>query len=676
MSEQYQPTPRQPRLIWSGRDKRRESEPLPAQTVEVIRPFHAKADESLRLFQGESDIPENRLIWTNDNLVALTSLLHGDEQHAPLEGKVDLVYIDPPFAVQSDFKINVEIENGVSDEKLPTVIEELAYTDTWKNGLDSYLSMIRDRLYLIKALMAPTASIYLHCDWHAGHYLKVLMDEVFGYENFKNEIVWRRTGSNTAPSRYGNNCDLILFYTKSETYIWNQMYGDYDPDYIESHYTQYEPDGRRYQLVSTTGAGATASDYEWKGMVPPRGRHWAYSKTKMEELDKGNRLTYSKSGMPRVKYYLNEQLGPPLQCLWNDVKTVNSQAAERMSYPTQKPLALLQRIIAASSNPNDLVLDCFGGSGTTALAAETMKDSEGKAAPRRWISVDCGKFAIHITRKRLIEANARPFAVENIGFYSRAGEWKDLSNRSSAVAKYRDAMTRVYGGAPVEGFTYLHGKKGERWIHVGPLHAPVSEALVEKIAEEASVTDTKKIDVLTADIPIDFNKGIAEARWGVSIQAKVIPRAAVEAVRARLSRRAAKDPDLEIATDIHFFSPPDIEVRVLDEGDKRTIQVVLSRLTIDLDDCLSTQDAKKREDIKKAITDWRALVDLWAVDWDYNGEWFANDWQSFRTRKLRDINTQAVHTYLEGGEKRIAVKVTDIFGNDGLRVLSFVLPES
>ena len=127
MSEQYQPTPRQPRLIWSGRDKRRESEPLPAQTVEVIRPFHAKADESLRLFQGESDIPENRLIWTNDNLVALTSLLHGDEQHAPLEGKVDLVYIDPPFAVQSDFKINVEIENGVSDEKLPTVIEELAY---------------------------------------------------------------------------------------------------------------------------------------------------------------------------------------------------------------------------------------------------------------------------------------------------------------------------------------------------------------------------------------------------------------------------------------------------------------------------------------------------------------------------------------------------------------------
>lgn len=303
-----------------------------------------------------------------------------------------------------------------------------------------------------------------------------------------------------------------------------------------------------------------------------------------------------------------------------------------------------------------------------------MKDGEGKAAPRRWISVDCGKFAIHITRKRLIEANARPFAVENIGFYTRAGEWKDLSNRSSAVAKYRDAMTRVYGGAPVEGFTYLHGKKADRWIHVGPLHSPVSEALVEKIAQEASGTDTKKIDVLTADIPIDFNKSAAENRWGVSIQAKVIPRAAVEAVRARLSRRAAKDPNLEMTTDIHFFSPPDIEVRVL-EGDKKTVQVVLSRLTIDLDDCLSTQDAKKREEIKKAITDWKALVDLWAVDWNYNGEWFANDWQSFRTRKSRDINTQAVNTYLEGGEKRIAVKVTDIFGNDGLKVLSFVLPE-
>ena len=144
--------------------------------------------------------PENRLIWTNDNLVALTTLLKGDDHHAPLEGKVDLIYIDPPFAVQSDFKINVEIENGLSDEKLPTLIEEIAYKDTWKDGLDSYLSMMRDRLELLKRLLAPTGSIYVHCDYHAGHYLKVMMDEAFGYENFRSEIIWQKIRSSKAQS--------------------------------------------------------------------------------------------------------------------------------------------------------------------------------------------------------------------------------------------------------------------------------------------------------------------------------------------------------------------------------------------------------------------------------------------------------------------------------------------
>ena len=219
-TECYTPEPRKPRLIWSGRDKRRVADPLPTQVVEVVFPQHAdvkdlRAWQELRREQaqqvrlpgmraasqlgfagangnGRAELPVNRLIWTNDNLVALTALLHGDDQHAPLEGQVDLIYIDPPFAVQSDFRINVEIENGATDEKLPTLIEELAYTDTWRNGLDSYLSMMRDRLELLKQLLAPTGSIYVHCDWHAGHYIKVLMDEVFGYENFVNKIIWKR----------------------------------------------------------------------------------------------------------------------------------------------------------------------------------------------------------------------------------------------------------------------------------------------------------------------------------------------------------------------------------------------------------------------------------------------------------------------------------------------------
>lgn len=653
----YFAVPKQPRLLWNDRDKRKAAEPLPTQTVEIIRPFYSevKADKLGQSHaQGGLDMahyaaPESRLIWTNDNLVALTSLLHGDGHHAPLEGQVDLIYIDPPFAVQSDFKINVEIENGLSDEKLPTLIEEIAYKDTWKDGLDSYLSMMRDRLELLKRLLAPTGSIYVHCDWHAGHYLKVLMDEVFGYDNFLSDIKWKRvvsTGSSKAISRkYPVVDDYIFFYAKSPSYKWTSSYNDYSEEY-KKRFTQ--KDVRGY--------------YYWDNLK-------SYSKETLQRLiaDDRIKLPLIEGKNPRVKNYLEEGKGVVVDNLWTDIIPVNSQANEDTQYPTQKPLALLQRIIAASSNPGDLVLDCFSGSGTTAVAAETMKDIDGKAAPRRWIAIDNGKFAIHLTRKRLIEANARPFAVENVGFYARNEPWQDKYAKSPGAKIYRDAMVEVYGGAPVEGFTYLHGKKGARWIHVGPLNAPVVESQLECIVQEAAASDTRSVDVLSADVDIDFNKGEIEAKYGVSVQAKIIPQVAIDAVRERIKRKRAKDARLEAAPDIHFFSPPDIEVRALPSGGGVT--VTLTRLTVDLDDCLSTQDAAKRTEIKQRITDWKALVDYWAVDWDYDGHTFKNDWQTFRTRKSREIAPQAAHTYAQGGDKRIAVKVTDIFGNDGLKVI-------
>ena len=679
-STPYFATPKHPRLIWNDRDKRKAAEPLPTQTVEIIRPFYSevKADKQGQSHsQGGLDmaheaVPESRLIWTNDNLVALTSLLHGDGHHAPLEGKVDLIYIDPPFAVQSDFKINVEIENGLSDEKLPTLIEEIAYKDTWKDGLDSYLSMMRDRLELLKRLLAPTGSIYVHCDWHASHYLKVLMDELFGYENFRTAISWQRTSAHAnIVNSYGNIQDTILYYAKTENFIWNTQFAAYSDDHIANSYRNTDTvNGKRYALRDLTASMSRASKgqlYEWNGVKPPSSRCWAYAREQMEGFEKQGRIIYSSNGYPRLKVYLDDMKGVPLQDMWTDVRPVQSQSIERTSYPTQKPISLMQRIIAASSDEGDLVLDCFSGSGTTAVAAETMKDAEGKAAPRRWIAIDNGKFAIHLTRKRLIEANARPFAVENVGFYARQGEWQDKYAKSPSAKLYRDAMVEVYGGAPVEGFTYLHGRKGARWVHVGPMNAPVVESQLECIVKEAAATDVRSVDVLSADVDIDFNKGEIEAKYGVSVQAKIIPQVAIEAVRERLKRKQRKDAKLDAAPDIHFFSPPDIEVRALPSGGGVT--VTLTRLTVDLDDCLSTQDAAKRTEIKNRITDWKALVDYWAVDWDYDGQTFKNDWQTFRTRKSREIAPQAAHTYAQGGDKRIAVKVTDIFGNDGLKVI-------
>ena len=670
----YYATPKQPRLVWNNRDKRKVAEPLPVQTVEVIRPFFA--DKSQTSLEMASDaLPENRLIWTNDNLVALTSLLHGDGSHEPLEGKIDLIYIDPPFAVQSDFKISIEIEDGIDDEKLPTLIEELAYKDTWRDGLDSYLSMMRDRLELLKQLLSPTGSIYVHCDWHAGHYLKVLLDEVFGYDNFKNEIVWQRTGAHNDAGKFGNVHDVIYFYSRGPEWKFGSIYVSHSDEHLQTRFNLIDPkNGKHFFAGPITAPGdGPPRLFRDKLMSPPAGRHWSYSQAKINELDAADLIYFSSTGVPYLKQYKDDytEKGRRVQSLWTDLLP-SKTGHEIVNFPTQKPLALLRRIIEASSQPGDLVLDCFSGSGTTAVAAETMKDGDGKPAPRRWIAVDCGKFAIHITRKRLIEAAARPFAVENVGFYARQGEWKDIWQGNPSAQRYRDAMVEVYGGSPIEGFTYLHGKKGSHWIHIGPLNKPVADGQVDAIAKEAASTDTKVVDILSADIPISWNKSEVEEKYGVTVSAKIIPQAAIDAVRNRLQRKKLKDPSVEAVSDIHFFSPPDVEVRIERGGDGVT--VTLTRLTVDLDDCLSTQDAKKRAEIKARITDWRALIDYWAIDWDYNGEFFKNDWQSFRTKKIKSIAVQAAHGYPGfKGEKRIAVKVTDIFGNDGVKVVHVTL---
>jgi len=448
----------------------------------------------------------------------------------------------------------------------------------------------------------------------------------------------------------------------------------YDAEYLETYYRYTDEKGRRFMSGDLTGAGSgPARKFGDKVLNPPNGRHWMYDQFGIDKAIREDRIFWTKNDVPRLKKFTDEATGMRLTDVWTDVQPVRSwHKDEATGYPTQKSVALLQRIIAASSNPGDLVLDCFSGSGTTAVAAETMKDADGKAAPRRWIAIDNGKFAIHLTRKRLIEASARPFAVENVGFYARQGEWQDQYAKSPSAKLYRDAMVEVYGGAPVEGFTYLHGRKGSRWVHVGPMNAPVIESQLECIVKEAAASDTRSVDVLSADVDIDFNKGEIEARYGVTVQAKIIPQVAIEAVRERLKRKQRKDVKLDATPDIHFFSPPDIEVRALASGGGVT--VTLTRLTVDLDDCLSTQDAAKRAEIKQRITDWKALVDYWAVDWDYDGQTFKNDWQTFRTRKSREIAPQAAHTYADGhGDKRIAVKVTDIFGNDGLKVIRVTL---
>ncbi len=742
-------SPRKPRLAWIGMDEKEIAVSVPTQVLEIVRPGRVldrgerkgAAGElpSMDAIKTSSSRPEpmpNRLIWTNDNLVALQTLLDdrdpstGEHRY---RGKVDLVYIDPPFMVNSDFRadntIHVDIDEdaGIEAVKEPSLVEFIAYRDTWRNGLDSFLAMLRRRLELLKDLLSPTGSVYVHLDWHAVHYVKVLMDEVFGYENFQNEIIWKRTFARSDAKGFNLVHDAILAFAASSSAYWTPVHGPHSIEYIKSHYSQIdEKTGRRFQLTSIESPNPRPNMmYEWKGHQPPT-NGWRYSKERMAELDEHGLIIYpARGGKPRFKRFLDDD-GMPIQSIWSDISPVNSQAGDRIGYPTQKPLPLIQRIISASCPPGGLVLDCFMGSGTTIEAAERLG--------RRWIGIDNSKYAVHVARKRLIQLqgkpkepekpqydyvecdechnierkekrtrtteryDVRPFSVENMGVYQRAGEWQDFQRERNT---YRDEMVSVFGGEVVDVHPLLHGKKGASWVHIGPLEAPVSIAQVWSIAEAAAKTKIHQVTVLSADYDaVAANKREIEDRLGVQVTIRIIPSSAIDEVKRRIEqRRSAKETIIETTAIPAFYAPLSITLGAKLTG--RTVKLTLERCDVDIESFVASQRPigattkerptarekreidrwKKREKelnqwLSRAKT-WQRFVDFWAVDWNYGERLgaddkpiFENDWQSFRDRNARagqgDIVFVAETQYEKPGRYQIAAKVTDVFGNDGV----------
>jgi adenine specific DNA methylase Mod len=372
---------------------------------------------------------KNKLIW-GDNLLVMGSLL---EKFA---GKIDLIYIDPPFATGADFSFEAGVgDSGFEVHKQQSIMEEKAYRDTWGRGADSYMTMIYDRLRLIRELLSETGSIYIHCDWHVGHSLKIVMDEIFGIDNFNNHITWKRsTPRGNAGSRYAELTDYILFYTKTSDSIWNPQYGKYREEYVEKYYGyKDEKTGRFFQPTSLLGHTGINPVRNWRGISKP----WRYPPHRLDELDAAGLLYWPPKGeVPRLKRFLDEQKGTPIQSLWDDIPPVNSQAKEDTGYDTQKSEALLERVINASSNEGDLVADFFCGSGTTLALAEKLG--------RRWIGCDLGRWAVHVTRKRLLGIeNCKPFEVLNLGKYERQywqgvtfGERKNKHLTEQALYEY------------------------------------------------------------------------------------------------------------------------------------------------------------------------------------------------------------------------------------------------
>jgi len=374
--------------------------------VETVNESAQDRQRSLDLFgSGRDSEWRNRLIW-GDKKYVLPALA------AELAGQADLVYIDPPFATGQDFSLTVQVDD-TDFVKEPSMIELKAYRDTWGKGLDSYLQWFYDMATTLSELLAPTGSIYVHLDPGVSHFVKAVLDEILGVDNFRNEIIWKRSSAHSDTKQgsrhFGRVSDSILFYTKSEDRTWNQLYGEYDEHYVERDYSRIEPEtGRRYRISDMSGPGGASKGnpaYEVMGVT----RHWRFSKERMEQLLAEGRVVQTKPGaVPQYKRYLDEMPGVPIQNIWDDIPVINNRSQEKIGYPTQKPEALLQRIIEASSNEGDLVIDCVAGSGTTAVAAERLG--------RRWIVADLGRFAIHTSRKRLLAVpGVRPFVLQNAG---------------------------------------------------------------------------------------------------------------------------------------------------------------------------------------------------------------------------------------------------------------------
>src|SRR3990170_2710956 len=393
---------REVELVWNGKTSEVTNIALPFQVIEQVdeprksKPLmDANTRESGKSIRGHSrsfvvennpdQLPlfdfrgrqkfgwNNKLIW-GDNKLILASLKNGPiREEIEKAGGIKLIYIDPPFDVGADFSMDIEIGDDTFTKK-PNVLEELAYRDTWGKGADSFIAMIYERLVLMRDLLAEDGSIYVHCDWRVSGYLRLVLDEVVGH--FISELSWKKLGAAKAQSSHFSNIkDSIFIYSKSGCHIFNPQFVPKDEQKMfDTHYRYIEEGtGRRYKLADFTQNGAgPARSFGGKVLDPPPGKHWIWSQERVDEGMKNNLIFFSKNGIPSVKRYFDDGEGVRVGDIWDDIYSVNPMAQERVDYPTQKPEALLERIIKASSNEGDLVADIFSGSGTALAVAEKL----------------------------------------------------------------------------------------------------------------------------------------------------------------------------------------------------------------------------------------------------------------------------------------------------------------
>lgn len=712
---------REVELVWNGKTGEVCSIVLPFQTIEQVDEPRAEkpSDTSLQLDLFDARGRQlkgwtNKLIW-GDNKLILSSLKNGPmREEIEKQGGLKLIYIDPPFDVGADFSMDIAIGDDTFTKK-PNILEEIAYRDTWGKGADSFIAMIYERLVLMRDLLAEDGSIYVHCDWRVNSHMRLVLDEVFGNTNYLNEITWQRTSAHSDPGHYGVNVDSIFYFSKSDKRFWNQQYGEHSEEY-KKRFRNTDPDGRLWTDADLTAKGLSGGGYtyEYKGV----NSLWRCPLETMRKLDEENKLHFTRAGGIRLKRYLEETPGVPLQTLWTHIFPVNSQAKERVNYPTQKPEALLERIIETSSNKGNLVSDFFCGSGTMAVVAERLG--------RKWLCSDLGKFAIHTTRKRMIEVQRRlktegkdyrAFEILNLGKYERQhyiGVNPNLreKQRHQKIAEKETAfielILKAYRAENVENFECFHGKRAGRLVAVGPVNLPVTRLFVEEIILECRKKHITKVDMLGFEFEMGlFPNVLDEARSkGIDIAPKYIP--------AEVFDKRAVDKNQVVFHDVAAIEVKPI-VKEGKKGKPSTVAVELTDFSVfysqdsikHAEETLKNKGSKivvekgqivkviknakgivTREVLTQHWTDW---IDYWAVDYNFEskreiirvkspetGKWeeqwtgeyiFENEWQSFRTKKDRSLELVSVDRECPPGRRKIAVKVVDIFGNDTMTIV-------
>lgn len=706
---------REVELIWNGKCNDVCNIVLPFQVIEQVDEPREEKNNHLEMDLFEIDRRgrqhkgwTNKLIW-GDNKLILSSLKNGPiRDEIEKQGGLKLIYIDPPFDVGSDFSMDIEIGDNRFTKK-PNILEEIAYRDTWGKGIDSFIAMIYERLAIMYDLLADDGSIFVHCDWRISGSMRAILDEIFGKDNFRNEIIWQSAIGDTSAKnkKFIKSHDTIFFYSKdSQAGIWNDIFQNYG-EASEQLYRYADKKGRyRIAPIDNPGGGGYIYDLGFGEKMPQNGYRMP-KETALEWLRQGI-LEVKKGKVAGKKLYMGE--GVRCRDVWSDISSL--QGSENIGYATQKPEALLERIIKATSNEGDLIADFFCGSGTTAAIAEKLN--------RKWIVSDLGKFAIHTTRKRLIgiqrqlkvkRKDYRAFEILNLGKYERqhyigvnanlrkADQKKQLAEKET---EFLNLILRAYGAEKIEGFTTFHGKKAGRLVAIGPINLPVARPFVEEIIQECKRKKIRRIDMLGFEFEMGLFPNILEEAKseGIDILPKYIPvevfdKRAVEKNQVVFHDVAAIEvkPHLKKngitieLTDFSVFYSQDSIANATSTLKNKSSKIVVEKgqiVRVSKDE----QGKVSRERLTKHWTDW---IDYWAVDFNFeskreivsiknekNRKWeekwtgnfiFENEWQSFRTKKDRSLELMSVFHECKPGKRKVAVKVVDIFGTDTMTII-------